>query len=71
MLNYVTEVYNRNKVYEISDSGSLSEKDENDDVEYNAYQHTTTSSSVLVSNDIVVFRCSNKAFHIDFESSLN
>ena len=49
MLNYVKEVYNRNKVYEISDSGSLSEKSDTDDVEYSAYLSTASSSSVLVS----------------------
>ena len=49
MLNYVTEVYNSNKVYEITDSGTLTEKSENDDVEYNAYLSTASTSSVLVS----------------------
>ena len=70
MLNYVTEVYNKNKVYEINDSGALTEKSKNDNVEYSAYQHTTTSSA-LVSHNSVVFKRSNKAFHIAFESSIS
>ena len=59
MLNYVTEVYNSNKVYEITDSGTLTEKSENDDVEYNAYLSSTTSLTLVVCFNIVVVRCSN------------
>ena len=59
MLNYVTEVYNRNKVYEINDSGTLTEKSENDNVEYSAYLSSTTSLTLVVCFNIVVVRCSN------------